>query len=136
MTLYSSRDFLAVARARYDFLRQQKEQLQQEARAYSDDIARLDTLHQRTRDELASYLLAEVGDDDLRALQDRLRYPGLLGIKQQFEAELRQSEAERVALEATPEIEEMETKLNDTTAVEGDLDTLIGKLGKATDVLL
>ncbi len=105
MTTYTSRDFLAAAQPRFEFLSEQKRLLEAEAQAYDDDIIRLNALHQRTRDELASYLLAEVGDDELGALQKRLRYPGLKSVKAEFERELRQSEAERVQLAAHPDVE-------------------------------
>jgi hypothetical protein len=105
---YNSQDFLAAARPRYAFLKEQRQKLQHQHDVYTADIERLETLHERTRDELASYLLAEVGDTELNALQRRLRYPGLLSIKSGFEAELRESEAERAELAANPDVEHNE----------------------------
>ena len=121
MTTYTSQDFLAVAVPRFRFLKAQQDRLRQEEEAFDEDIARLEALHERARQEMASYLLAEVGDDDIDALQARLQYPGLMAIKDRFEAELAAAEAARVELEASPEIEHYDFHVSHT---QDELDAL------------
>lgn len=116
---YTSRDFLEIAAPRRQFLIEQRDKLQEHTQEFDADIARLGKLHQRTRNELASYLLAEVSDPELGALEERLSYPGLLDIKRGFEEQLAKSEAERQELEATPEIQHHEfhvSRVNDEMA--------------------
>jgi hypothetical protein len=99
----SSYDLARAAEERKSFLTEQQALLQAEDASYQQDAARLQALHKRNREELSSYLLDEVSDAHLRALESRLSYPRLIAIKRQFEARLQDARVQLVELMKDPE---------------------------------
>ncbi len=112
----TSNDFLDAAEPRQRFLIKQRDALRARRSAFKEDAKLFETRLERTLKELASYLLAEIEDDDLQRLQERLGYPGLLPIKRRFEARLEQAAAQRRQMEATDDIQHFDFHLshNDT----------------------
>ncbi len=104
----SSSDFVAAAHNKRHFLQKQIEQLHEQAREFNVEIDRLKALQADNRKELAAYLLAEVDDDAIAALQERLQYPSLMAIKGRFEAQLDKAQRELAELEPHPEVEHYE----------------------------
>lgn len=92
-----------AARGRLDFLNEQVRLLREEDARYGQERDRVDELRRKNRLELASYLLGEVSDDEVRALEQRLSYPSLLPIKRGFEDQLRQSQADLAQLLLDPD---------------------------------
>lgn len=97
--MVSSADFIQAAQARRTFLTQERDALETEWQEYDKERKRLEGLLGQVGQELASYLLVEVTDEEVEALQKRLRYPGLLPIKRQFEERLARAQARRAELE-------------------------------------
>lgn len=117
--MYTSSDYIAAAAPRKAFIRDQLAAFKAQAKSFEADIDRLGALLERTREEMASYLLADVDDEALTSLETKLRYPGLLKIKRGFEAKLARAEKDRARYEATPEIEHYDfhvSRINDDLA--------------------
>ena len=104
----SSHDFVQAASHKRAFLKKQADALETQAREFDAEVERLRRLRAENRQELAGYLLAEVDDDAIKALEERLRFPALAPIKAEFEAELEAAQSELAALEANPEVEHYE----------------------------
>ena len=102
------REYLEACRYRQNFLQEQLQWLKQEYAEYGADAERLDEVSQRVQQETVGYLLPEVDDDYLSALQDKLHYPGLLPIKKEYEDRFEAAEARRVELEAMDELQQYE----------------------------
>ena len=100
----SHRDFIQAAKGRRRFLGEQLALLNAEEQRYQADATRLRSALERTRRELAGYLVPDLDDDDLAAAERRFRYPGLLAIKRDYEERLRAGEARRVELSQMDEI--------------------------------
>ena len=98
----SSHDFVQAASHKRAFLKKQADALETQAREFDAEVERLRRLRAENRQELAGYLLAEVDDDAIKALEERLRFPALAPIKAEFEAELEAAQSELAALEANP----------------------------------
>lgn len=99
----SSYELADAARDRVDFLRTQRALLDDEAARYQLERDRLHELYLRNRKELGSYLLAEVSDGEIRALEARLSYPGLIPIKRRFELRLEDARRQLTELLGEPE---------------------------------
>ena len=113
--MYGIKEYIDACRDRQHFLSSQAAQFEEERRNYHEDAERLEALLDRTRKEMVGYLLPEVDDDALAALEARLSYPGLLPIKRGYEARLAEVQARCNELEAMDEIEFHELKLDQTT---------------------
>lgn len=105
---YTARDLIEPAREKLSFLKEQETLLKEEATSFDDDVARLEALLARTRDELAGYLLGDVEDEALADLEERLRYPELTPLKRASEAKLAQAQAELAELETKEDVKNYE----------------------------
>lgn len=74
--------------------------LRAELQLHTDDAARLEAQLERNRRELAGYLVPDIDDETLTALEKRFHYPALKAEKARFVAAIAAAEAERAALEA------------------------------------
>ncbi len=91
---------VAVERRRAAFA-EELDRLEVERRSHAEDAAELERQRERNGQELAGYLLPDLDDEDLLALERKLRYPALLAEKRKTEARLAELEAERAAIEAS-----------------------------------
>lgn len=98
-----SHDLITAASQRRAFLESQLNELRNELRQFDSDVEALAGRHRSNRQELASYLLGEASDRELKSIERRLNYPSLLTIKRRFEAELAEAEKELAALEQDEE---------------------------------
>ena len=96
--------YLDACQQRFDFLNQQMAWLQQERADHDGDAEHLKQTLDRSREEMAGYLIPEVSDEFLAELENRLAYPGLLPIKRDFEQRFEAAEQRRVELEAMDDI--------------------------------
>jgi len=108
-------EYLDACRYRQRFLSSQVAELEQQRSEFREDWERLESLLDRTRQEMVGYLLPEVEDAALDALERQLSYPGLLPIKRDYETRLAKVQDRRAALEAMDEIENYELKLDQAT---------------------
>jgi len=76
--------------------------LREEREAHGKAASELEALRERNGHELAGYLLPDLDDEDLTALERRLRYPVLLDEKRKTEVALAAVAAERAQIEADP----------------------------------
>ncbi|MCA9522722.1 MAG: hypothetical protein KC609_17215, partial [Myxococcales bacterium] len=76
--------------------------------SFEIDAARLSALRERAMSDLQAYLLADLDDDSLRALETRLRCPGLVAVKRRTDEEIAACERERAQLAGDPEVEHYE----------------------------
>ena len=111
----NARQYQDAMQTRLGFLRQQWTLLQQQRQEFDADVQRLSQLLERTRAELVGYLLPEVDDEELTALQERLSYPGLLPIKRQTDARLAEVEQRRAQLGATEQVQHNEHLVSKVT---------------------
>lgn len=100
----SYNDYRDAISERARFLQDQSEQLRQAREEYKADIQRLEQLLERNRREMVGYLLADVGQQDLEALERRLSYPGLQAIRLGFEQRREALAGELERLEQTDEL--------------------------------
>lgn len=107
----TAREYFEAAQARLDFLEEQRDQLRETLQAFHADAERLDQLLERTWRDLVGYLLPDVDDEELAAVEERLAYPMLVGIKRQHEAELKAALARREALGQLDYVAHSEIKL-------------------------
>jgi len=90
----------AALSERRDALAQEAMALQAELVRHTAEADRLEAQVERNRRELAGYLVPDIDDETLGALERRFHYPSLLTNKAAFVAAIAAAEAERAALEA------------------------------------
>lgn len=103
--MYGINEYLQACHYRREFLKEQLKWLQNERQNFAVDAERLAADADRIRQEMIGYLLPEVGDDHIVALERRLSYPGLTPIKREYDARFDAAEKRRAELEAMDEIE-------------------------------
>lgn len=100
----SPHEYFEAAGDRLRFLRAQRVALTSARKRYKSDSSRLSSLLERTWREMVGYLLPDVTDEELEALQQRLHYPSLMAIKADFEQRLTRAEARRDELAGIEEV--------------------------------
>lgn len=93
-----------AADTRLAFLQEQRQKLQQHQEAFNKDVTEQKAVLDNTWRELIGYLLPEVDDAHLEALQKRLSYPSLLPMKDEAERKLAGQLARRAELAAMDEV--------------------------------
>jgi len=106
----SLRDLIHAVEERRIAFSNEVQQLDQERLRYGAEVVRLTQARARNALELAGYLLPDLDDEDLLALEKRVAYPVLLGEKHKVEAELAAFDAERQGIEADPRFVEREVR--------------------------
>lgn len=96
--------WVEAAEERVRFLGEQLDALEAARARLVADAGRADELLARARRELCGYLLPDVEEADLRALEQRLQYPGLLPILREHERQLQAAYERRAALGAMDEV--------------------------------
>lgn len=99
-------EYLDACQYRKSFVEEQLALLQQDRSKHHADAERLDGVVERIRQEMVGYLLPEVQDAHLATLEKRLRYPGLMPIKKDYDGRFEAAEARRIELEAMDEIQQ------------------------------
>jgi hypothetical protein len=125
--------FLQAIYARRGFLQENRDALQLQLIEYSNEVDRLSKLSQRNDQEMASYLLAEVEDHDLKKLEKKLRYPQLLKIKRQFEAQLQQDQQQKAQMETQHEVVHIDFHLSQVKDELATISDAYQSLKKETD---
>ena len=118
----SAQHYFDLADKRLTFLRQQALELSNADTMYSEAARKFGQLLDRTWRELVGYLLPEVDEATLLQLQERLKYPGLVPIRAEFEARLGEAVKRRLQLESMEEVahrEIVEAPLHDQLAEVG-----------------
>ena len=108
-------EYLDACVYRQRFVADQIARLEQQRNEFRQDCERLEALLDRTRHEMVGYLLPEVDDPALIALEEQLSYPGLIPIKRDYETQLARVQDRREELEAMDEIKWYELKLDEAT---------------------
>lgn len=111
-------DLIAAVDRRRSAFAEEVGRLEEERRQYGAAADEVERLRERNGQELAGYLLPDLDDEDLVALEQRLRYPALMGEKRKTEAALAEVEREREQIEADPRFYEREVRRID---LEGQL---------------
>jgi hypothetical protein len=93
---------------RLGFLYSEQSQFSKEKDAYLQEAKRLEELLKRTRNELVGYLLSDLHDSDIVALEKRLSYPMLHPIKEKYERLLAEAQAKKKELDERDEIKNYE----------------------------
>jgi len=104
----SASKYKLAMQERQEFLRQQRKLLEEQRADYEADVKELGKLLDRTRQELVGYLLPELDDEALTALQERLSYPSLLPIKRDYDKRLAEIEQRREEMSQLDEIKNSE----------------------------
>ena len=115
----SASKYKLAMQERQEFLRQQRRLLEQQRSEYDGGVKELERLLERTRQEMVGYLLPELADEDLHALQLRLSYPGLIPIKREFDerlAEIHQRQAEMAEMDEIKNSEFLVSRVEDQMA--------------------
>lgn len=103
-------DLISAVEHRKKAFAEEVARLAEERRQYEAAASEIDGRRARNGQELAGYLLPDLDDEDLAALERRLRYPALLPEKRVTEAALAELEREREAIEADPRFSEREVR--------------------------
>ena len=106
------REYLEACEYRKGFLSQQLRWLQEEKANYHSEAERLKGVGDRIRQEMIGYLVPEVSDTYIDALEKRLSYPGLKPIKKEYDGRFEAAEQRRVELEGLEEIQQYDFVLN------------------------
>ena len=104
----SASKYKLAMQERQEFLRQQRKLLEEQRAEYEADVKELEKRLDRTRQELVGYLLPELDDAALTALQERLSYPSLLPIKRDYDERLADIEQRREKMSQLEEIKNSE----------------------------
>ena len=110
--MYGINDYLSSCEYRKKFLLEQSAWLTEEKNNFQSDAMRLDGVLERIRQEMIGYLIPEVHDDHIAALEKRLSYPGLSPIKQKYDALFETTERRRVELETMDEIQHFDFQID------------------------
>ncbi len=94
-------ELIAAVERRRGAFAEELDRLEFERRQHAADAKVLEQQRERNGQELAGYLLPDLDDEDLLALERKLRYPVLLAEKRKTEARLAELDRERVAIEGS-----------------------------------
>ncbi len=89
---------------------EERARLREERRRHESAAEEAERLRARNGVEMAGYLLPDLDDEDLAALERRLHYPSLMVEKRRTEGELATLDAERATIEADPRYVEREVR--------------------------
>ena len=109
--MYGIREYLQACQYRQSFLREQLHWLHEERNQFGEDAKRLEGASDRIRQEIVGYLVPEVHDQSIVAIEAKLKYPGLTPIKREYDARFQTAERRRVELESMDEIQHYEYQI-------------------------
>lgn len=106
--MYGINDYLDACEHRESFLNEQHQWMSREKRLHYEEVDKLEAVLDRTRHEIAGYLIPEITDEHIDELQSRLSCHGLIEIKRGFEKEFVLVEQRTEELEGMDEIQEFD----------------------------
>lgn len=129
---------MSLGRAYLDALAIRKSALEAEAKALSEEHERylaeagsFDERIARNTRELAGYLVPDIDDETLTALENRFHYPALIARKRRFVEAMAAAESERLALEESPEWQQREATRLENQGTLADIGPSLAELRQA-----
>ena len=128
--MYGIDKYLEACQFRKQFLQDQLKWLRAEHANYQSEAERLSGVSERIRQELVGYLLPEVNDTHIAALERRLSYPGLTPIKREYDAKFEEAERRRTELESMDEVAQHDFRLDQAQRDVDDVQPAYEKMTK------
>jgi len=119
--MHGINNYLDACEYRRKFLSDQRDWMILEREQHEAEAVRLQTELDRTRQEMAGYLIPEVNDEYLTDLQESLGCYGLIDIKANYETQFDAAEQRRVELETFDEIQNYQDRIQLARSNESEL---------------